>query len=76
MQSSFNSLSGTITIVEERLSILEDIVRTSTRQNDSSGNFEVRKRAWLKKKGKAEALLQELQMGMMKLALVVAMINM
>ena len=76
MQSSFNSLSGTITIIEERLSILEDIVRTSTRRTDSSGNFEVRKLVWLKKKGKVEALLQELQMGMMKLALAVAMINM
>lgn len=61
LQSSFNSLNGTITIVEERLSILEGIVRTLIRRTDSSGNLEVRKLAWLKKKGKAEALLQELQ---------------
>ena len=59
LQSSFNSLSGTITIFEERLSILEGIVRTLIRRTDSSGNLEVRKLAWLKKKGKAEALLQD-----------------
>lgn len=57
--SSFNSLSGTITIVEERLSILEGIVRTLIRRTDSSGNLEVRKQGWLKKKGKAEALIQD-----------------
>ena len=45
LQSSFNSLSGTITIVEERLSILEGIVRTLIRRTDSSGNLEVRKLA-------------------------------
>ena len=44
-QSSFNSLSGTITIVEERLSILEGIVRTLIRRTGSSGDLEVRKLA-------------------------------
>ena len=57
LQRSFNSLSDTITTVEERLSVLEGIVRTLIRRADSSGNLEVRKLAWLKKKGKVEALL-------------------